>query len=277
MKARLQYWGIARNDCRNSRNHHLDHEHYFWQVTVAGGGSFSFSCDNRLYEIAAEDILIIPPHCRHHFRFHEETATTMTVKFRLDDAPSELSGEFTLIPASRRTGMLIATFHRLLIEFMHDGVDNDTQHEFAVSGGQNASVIEKFIEAILIFYLGGDQTTSPDLVTQIKNHIRSRQGKAVRVADLARHFGYSKGHLSQLVRSLAGKSLKELIDRERTLIIQRYLEYSEMNVEELAEFLGFTSSIQLCKFFKRMLSMSPGRYRQSCLMRNLKKDRPPSS
>ncbi|MGE4564981.1 MAG: AraC family transcriptional regulator [Victivallaceae bacterium] len=277
MKVRLQYWGIARNDCHNSRNHHCDHEHYFWQVTVAGGGAFTFFCDNRQYEIAAEDILIIPPHCRHHFRFNEQMASTMTVKFRLDDAPPALSDRFTLVPASRRTGLLISTFHRLLIEFMHDGVDNDTQHEFAVGGGQNAVVIEKFIEAILTFYLGGDQTSSPDLIVQIKNHVRSRQGKAVKAAELARHFGYSQGHLAQLVRSLAGKSLKELLDRERTLMIQRYLEYSEMNIAELAEFLGFSSSIQFCKFFKRMLSMSPGQYRQSCLMRNLKAGRPAAS
>ncbi len=277
MKVRLQYWGIARNDCRNSRNHQLDHEHYFWQVTVAGGGAFTFFCDNRKYEIAPEDILIIPPHCRHHFRFNEEMALTMTVKFRIDDVPPELADRFTLIPASRRTGMLIATFHRLLIEFMHDGVDKDTQREFAVSGGRDVIVIEKFIEAMLIFYLGGDQTSSPDLVMQIKNFVRSRQGKAVKAAELAQHFKYSRGHLSQLVRSLAGKSLKELIDRERTLMIQRYLEYSEMNVEELAEFLGFSSSIQFCKFFKRMLSMAPGQYRQSCLMGNLKAGRPPAS
>lgn len=276
MKVRLQYWGIARNDCHNSRNHQLDHEHYFWQVTVAGGGGFTFSCDNRLYEIAAEDILIIPPHCRHHFRFNEEMATTMTVKFRLDDVPPELSEEFTLIPASRRTGVLIATFHRLLIEFMHDGIDKDTQREFAVSGGRDVIVIEKFIEAMLIFYLGGDRTASPDLVTRVKSFVRARHGKAVKAVDLARHLGYSRGHLSQLVSTLAGKSLKELIDRERTLMIQRYLEYSEMNVEELSEFLGFSSSIQFCKFFKRMLSMSPGQYRQSCLMRNLKAG-PPAS
>lgn len=83
----------------------------------------------------------------------------------------------------------------------------------------------------------------------------------------------SSKYLSQVVKSFANHTPKELIDRRLGLEALFMLTKSDKNVQEIANALGFPDQSYFGRFFKRLFGMSPLYYRQNpdlSLMENLR-------
>ena len=72
--------------------------------------------------------------------------------------------------------------------------------------------------------------------------------------------GYSRNHLSLLFKRKYGIPLKTFIDRERIEIAKSLLAYTEMNVSETAQTMGFNDVYYFSNFFKRLTGKSPLNY-----------------
>ena len=64
-------------------------------------------------------------------------------------------------------------------------------------------------------------------------------------------------HLQQ-----AGTSYQEILDQLRRELAEHYLIRSELAVQDIAHYLGFTESRSFHRSFKHWTGMTPGEYRE---------------
>jgi AraC-like DNA-binding protein len=69
--------------------------------------------------------------------------------------------------------------------------------------------------------------------------------------------------LGRIVRSITGKTTKQIIDEDLVLEIKRRLVHGGASVGEIAEGLGFEETTNLVKYFKRHTGVTPGAFREA--------------
>jgi AraC family transcriptional activator of pobA len=117
----------------------------------------------------------------------------------------------------------------------------------------------------------GEERVETELVRTVHQHLGSRGGGPVSVADLADHTGYSRSRLSELFREQAGVTLKRYIDEHRAEAAEALLRYSDYNFSRIADTMGFPDLFTFSRFFKRMRGRSPREFRKRASARGRKK------
>ena len=70
-------------------------------------------------------------------------------------------------------------------------------------------------------------------------------------------------YLSTMIRKASGVTAKEWLDRALVTQAKVMLSYSSRTVAQIADELNFPTSSFFCKFFKRMMGLTPQQYRRS--------------
>jgi AraC-like DNA-binding protein len=83
------------------------------------------------------------------------------------------------------------------------------------------------------------------------------------VSDVAKHCHVSREHLTRLFQKECGCSPYQYIVQKRMEKAKRLLKTSKINCKGLSELCGFESATQFSTVFKRLLGMTPLKYRSS--------------
>jgi AraC family transcriptional regulator, transcriptional activator of pobA len=82
------------------------------------------------------------------------------------------------------------------------------------------------------------------------------------VEEYAAQLNITASHLNDTVKDVTGKNAKSFIVERIMTEAKKYLDYSEMNVNEIAYYLGFTEPTHFTRFFKSNVSQTPIQYRE---------------
>ena len=93
-----------------------------------------------------------------------------------------------------------------------------------------------------------------------------------RVADYARTMGISTDRLTTAIRRATGSSPQELVHQRLLEDAASLLEYSTLQIREIADALGFRDAGYFNRFFARQKGLSPGRYRQQLMLQRAARD-----
>lgn len=91
----------------------------------------------------------------------------------------------------------------------------------------------------------------------IYNHINRR----ITVQDLAEHTGLSPSYLSRLFKKELGISISDYILEKKIEKAQNFLKYSDYSLIEIANYLAFSSQSHFIQAFKKMVGVTPKKYR----------------
>lgn len=92
---------------------------------------------------------------------------------------------------------------------------------------------------------------------EMEQHFRSHRS----VAEYAQRLGYSESTLNRACRAAAGQSAKVLLDRRLAMEAARLLVHSPASVAEIGHALGFSEPTNFIRFFVRMASTTPLKFR----------------
>jgi len=228
-----------------SRTHR--HTHPFWQVEAAQAEGIEAWAGGQLWTLAADDVLIIPSHVPHGFRYRQGSSW-VSVKLVVE---GRVANEARLVPASPTRAALRTALFSLLPPI---GTASALQREI-LSGVLAALVATVYAET------PDRRPGETGWVAEVRRYVERSGGKPVGVAEVAAHLGYSNGHASAKFRREAGMGLKAFLDRERAKCAAEALRYSDLRVGEIAEELGFPDLFAFSRFFRRMMGRSPRKYR----------------
>lgn len=92
--------------------------------------------------------------------------------------------------------------------------------------------------------------------------IEKNSERDISAQDVAVGLGYSREHLTRIVKSIDNESLSDKIAKYRVENIKSLCEAEDLSVAEIADKLGFYSRELLCKYFKYHTGISINEYRK---------------
>lgn len=134
------------------------------------------------------------------------------------------------------------------------------------SQGDKKEVIRAYLDLILIFckrkYI---QPTAADeslqkgrlLVKKFKQLIEEQCTQNLSISEYAAILNITPSHLSEVVKSITGRTSSDLINDRMVLEIKRLLKYSDLTINEIAYKLNFADQSYFAKYVKKNTQLSP--------------------
>ncbi len=101
------------------------------------------------------------------------------------------------------------------------------------------------------------------LLRVVKQYLSMRLAEPVRLDDLALKMGVSKKRISSTFRRRLGVTVAQYLREERMRTAQRLLAQSSLDVQAVAQALGFSSAANFSTAFREHVGMSPTAFRRS--------------
>jgi len=250
----LLYWGYA----EASPDDHVDrHAHDYWQCNWGLNGSCDFHLDDHVSVLRRGDMIFIPPHTPHQL-VYKQKFLTLSFKFRTN---LPMINE-PLFVKSSKTSRGIIRAAEILIQTAFPQRMIGLKAGMAVNPDAHYQHLIEYLIAGTINFLLLKNNPLPEPANSLRRILRNSGGLPLGVQDAAGKLAVSRNQLCNQVKNCTGMSAKEFIDQERALIALQYLKFSGMNIAEIADKMGFSTSGHFCKFFRRITGSSPGNYRE---------------
>lgn len=103
------------------------------------------------------------------------------------------------------------------------------------------------------------------LVKQFFQLLEENHLKNLSLNDYAEMIGVTPNHLTQMVKTLTGKTSSQIIKAKQLLEIKRLLVHTNLTVSEIANQLSFEDQSYFTRFFKRETGVTPVQFRNEAL------------
>ncbi len=146
------------------------------------------------------------------------------------------------------------------------------EHTFKSSHSYRVQMLQALLLALLFdckglyegYYsnqqnLTGKTTLTTQFLLLLEQHYLTRQS----VQAYAGILNVTPNHLSQAVSNTLGQRASDLIVDRMLLEAKKLLYYTDLNIGEISEYLGFEEPTHFTRFFKRKLTLTPFEYRHS--------------
>lgn len=241
---------------------HQDLHHIF--LVESGGGEID--ADGRRIKFAAPCYVVAPAGVVHGFRWVAESigrVLTFSDAFMRAIALREpaLAGLF-------ESGAWVASFEP-------DAADAMTRlaRELAWAAVGHDLIIEAHLSAIMVGVLRSRRFIEQELqappsreaylVARYREWLESRYISHPSVEESALALGVTSARLRAACRATAGVSPHRMLQDRLRLEAERVMSYSNMNISQVARYLGFDDPAYFTRFFARMTGISPAAYRRA--------------
>lgn len=101
------------------------------------------------------------------------------------------------------------------------------------------------------------------LIDAARDKIRLGFAQELSLAELARHFSVTPRTLSRRFVGATGMTPIYYVNKYRVEVARRFLQSTDLQIQQVSEQDGFASSTVFCRRFKQAFAQTPREYRQS--------------
>lgn len=101
------------------------------------------------------------------------------------------------------------------------------------------------------------------IYNDIKDYVKLTLNKNIKVSEIAGHFGYNEKYLSHLFCNINGLPLKQYILQEKMELAKYMLTDTNDTINQIASSLCFFDSHNFMKAFKKIVGLTPTKYRNA--------------
>ncbi len=245
-----------------------------WLITYTRDGVGCYQIGERRYECRAGDIVVLPPGVTHHY----ETATAEAAWdfywahflphvdwlawLKFDEA---LPGVFAQRIDDDTVRQRIEQAFVKLVRDNNAMLDTNKANNANRASALRKALAENALEEVLL--LTAQQRASAHLmqtdprVTIVLNYIADHMHETLNIATLARLVDLSSSRLSHVFKIQTGTSIIETVLAMRLRRAARLLQFSALNVQQIADETGFQSPFYFSRLFKIYYGSSPSHFR----------------
>lgn len=221
------------------------HQHECWHVDVMREGDSEVVFGDSLMSFSAGSCVFVPAGVRHEFRGGGRRWKGWSVKFAMAGCPSPAKG--WVVPIDNRL--------RPLTDLLQRHLPEDRMVE-----GAELAVVDHLLAALISMQWLPCLAPPPGLHDRLVRLVRERGGRPLTVREAGERLGLSPSRLTTRMREEADTSPKEVIDHIRADIAGRRLRYTDENVGEVADALGFSDIYSFSRFYKRVTGTPPSKH-----------------
>lgn len=247
---------------RNTKSAHTamptSHYHDGYEIYYLLSGAVRYFLDNKVYDLAAGDIILIPPYTVHKTNI-------------ISDVPAErLLIDFTKeFLGKKENDPIFECFNNHCVHQPQNYVHYLAQieSEFLKQDLYTENVIQSLLHILLAQLSRASKgkkanVSSSTLIENILKHINTNYSEEITLQRLANQFSISKNYLSKLFKSEIGFGVNEYLNIIRVKNAEHLLSFSKLSMSEIAHQCGFNDSNYFSTVFKKMNGTSPLRYRK---------------
>jgi AraC-like DNA-binding protein len=247
------------------------HRHTFHEIVYVTGGSGAHVVDLATHALRPPQLFAVAPGQVHHWR--DVRGLDGWVVVFTDDAllqhPEDrhalaaLAGAGGLRPARRDAAELESLLAVMAAEY------TDRRAGFATALSALLHVL--VVRALRLSPAGSvpevgvaerfGRLLAHDLACDPTHALGRDCGPAPTVQAYAARLGVSTSHLTEMVKAATGEPPGRLIRRAQALEARRLLARTGLSVTQVARAVGFADPAYFCRFFRREVGVSPGRFR----------------
>ena len=250
----LLHWGYAE---ASATDNVVEHEHDYWQCNWVISGGCDFYAGKECFTLKKGDMIFLPPHIKHKLIYYRKFLS-LTFKYRTN---LSMINE-PLFVKSSKASMGIISAAEILVKTAFPKKMVGVKTGIAIDDEAHYQHLIEYLIAGTINFLLLKNNPLPEPANSLRRMLRASGGQPLNVLTAAKKCLLSRNQLCNLVKKHTGMSAKEFIDQERGLIALQYLKFSEMNIAEISDRMGFPTSGHFCKFFRRVSGRTPGSCRE---------------
>lgn len=126
----------------------------------------------------------------------------------------------------------------------------------------------RFAEVLSLLDTGAQSASAADYpaaLSRILFHIHERYMQPLTLAGLSEEFGLSRQYVMRLFQRHLRTTVTQYLTRLRLEHSTELLQYSTLQVNEIAEAVGFSSAYYYCRLFHKEFGRTPTQYRKEAL------------
>lgn len=256
------------------------HGHEFYEINYVISGScthtFKNSSNVEDLKLKAGDILFIPPSTIHSlsvtsdsvivnilvrestFRstfLHNLPQNTALYNFFLDSSLS-INHYFYFLFHTEKDPEIWLQFMEIAEEYCNNDLYSANIINFEL-GTMFGKLLRKFSDTISF---SEETSTCYKMIPRILQYIEEHYSTCS-VSSIAAHFGYSTQYLSRVFKQNTGNTIIHTLQETRIQYAERLLTTTELSVEVIAQYVGFSDQTHFIRLCKLYLGDTPAKYR----------------
>ncbi len=127
------------------------------------------------------------------------------------------------------------------------------------------SVEDRIFDTVLSVVTESDKLEEKqrEIVRFVKRYVNEHISENIEVDNIAEAIGYNRSHISRVFSAAEGKGIKAYISEKKVAFAAALLEFSDFNVNTVAQMSGFGEPNHFTKFFSYHTGKTPSDYRRS--------------
>lgn len=252
------------------------HHHDFFEICYVWQGGCTQATAKQTFDMEAGDFLIIPPGIDHTVKVQDSDTILFNIMVRreafLASSFPLLSQSFAisaflrhcLLQSGQESCLLIHTENSAVLKRI---VKHFVQECYTMQELFCDFAINIFNQLFCFILLFGEVKAKylclPDNFSLIAIlHEIQQNYKTVTLKSLSDKFFFSEEHLSRMIKKTTGKTFSELLRETRINQAKMLVARTDLNIEQISEFIGYSDSSSFTKAFKSILGQSPAQYRK---------------
>lgn len=236
---------------------HKHHYHDFYEIYYMVNGSGTYFIDDKVYDIAPGDLVIVPPGAIHSTDYANKEHERVLVEFSTDIIPYVFREKLHILPNLYRHPAISKDIVAVLKDIEKEHKLSDEFSEDEVIG------LIRHLLVILLRNLSSAKTvrTKDEVISEVIGYIKENYRTDITLGQLADMHFISPEHLSRTFKRETNFGFNEFI----TLVRLQKAEYllkgeNTLSIAEVAYECGFNDSNYFSEKFKRAYGISPLRY-----------------
>lgn len=255
------------------------HRHNFFELIYVYQGSFVNEFQNKEILLQQGDILLLNPMVQHRVHTLKDDDYVFNIKippslFQQKILPLLISNPLFYFFFMETLYQSIPIERYLFFENSHNPLIHQAAQTIIQEFFSHESSFHSMIEAQLIYLCGllsrqqklppvhGQNNSQEQIVFDVIASINQSQQQAT-LGDIADKMGYSKEHLSRVIKKVTGKSFSKLLQECRMNTAALYLQTSQIPISQVMEKVGLHDLSYFYAQFKALYGITPAQYRKS--------------
>lgn len=262
---------ISNNQCDEADFHSLEpHRHASYTIDILVRGELTMYLDFEKFQVKAPAVILISPD-QVHLHDSKSDYEIISISFNKDYLVNEVENMLMCWECMFGAGAIHLEKDQLDELFIYARLMFE---EFRGNRIQKDIVIRNLLATFIIccMRLLRKTAATPKLDTAQNNMVRAfrelvdkNYHEKTQVAHYAEMLYVTPGHLNDTIKSLTGRTAKQLIDAKRITEAKRLLYWGRHSVKEIAWQLNFEDDAYFNRYFKKHTGHTPALYQKSIL------------
>ena len=230
------------------------HYHSLYEIYFMLEGNCTYIIDNKVYNVQAGDIVIIPEGIIHHTKYDTISHSRILVNCAPEYIPSSVKAALPLGNYLYRNPFIVDEARKIF---------DKTESEYKKKDEFTEEILICHTYSLLYLLLrNSDSCITVDegnkVIEQAVAYIRENFSSDITLSSLAKKFSVSPEHFSRMFKKETGLGFSKYLNSLRLQYAEHLLRNSDIqNITQIAESCGFEDSNYFSKKFKEAYGASP--------------------